>query len=197
MLQRLTADGFSAAFTAHNEHFIPFFLVLFRAEQLLFGEFYQGFLLISALIHGINAYLLYLLLERLTTPRSFVSQALALVYLASAAHSSILQQAVGQCALLAQTSALTAFIFGIDFLKTGERRKLFFAALGIFAAPLFFGNGFAEGGKLMLLGICSVFLLKQKPTRSRQATLLVVVFFCCRRFRGALLYKSPRSRSRS
>lgn len=141
VLENFMNKGLAVLAMPHSEHVIPLFFMWWRSVVAVFGEFYEGLILLSLLLHvfvtlELRALLTrvaerFLLAEAFTTP-------IALVFALSAMHSEVLQWSFEQCILL---SALALLIAAQSVLVAPNRWNLFRAGLAMFTAPLLFGGG--------------------------------------------------------
>ncbi len=170
--QFMRRGGFSGVIYRHNEHFLPLFFSWFYAQCRLFGDSYALMLIVSNIIHAINAMLLAALLERLVPPRAGLRTAArigALMFLISGLHAETMQWAFEQCLLLAQTATFLAMLAILEYLGSARPRYLLGAALSCAAAPLLFANGFIaplQIGLMLLLVTHLGATTRQRWTRS-------------------------------
>jgi len=190
VLERFSKLGFPGVLYTHNEHFLPFFFSLYFVEAKLLGEHYLLYLTVSAALHAFNAFLVSLLLERLSGSGGNsrpAARLLGLLYLLSALHAEVLHWAFEQSILCAQALVLLALLNGLAAVEEGSFRKAVFAAIFAGLAPFFFGNGFAAVIQLpLLLGLSmplsrarqsphSVFALLQERIRRGFVTMVLVL----------------------
>ena len=165
IFDRFRTEGLSGIFHIHNEHFIPLFLAFYFLESILFGTTYQGYVLVSILLHAANAMLLCSILRTLSGSRT-AARLLALAFALSGLHSEVLHWAFEQSILLSQLCIFLAIHQAIRFFQDGTKSRLWLIAVFSLLAPLFFGNGFIVVGQIALL---LVFLLLN--TRSTTPTM--------------------------
>lgn len=151
--------GLSAIFVAHNEHFLPVFFFLYYLESLIFGSWYEGYLLLSYLIHAANAVLIRSLVIQLlpNIDRKFAT-ALSFLWLVSSLHSEVLHWAFTAAVSLGALAVLICLHYSISFLLIGSKRAAVAAIVFAAIAPLCFGNGFAVLGYVFFV---AVFLVLQ------------------------------------
>lgn len=160
VLQRFYLEGLPTIFNRHNEHFVPIFFGLYWAEVRLFGNFYQGLLLITALLHALNGVLLAKFLERLNC-KSKTAQLAALLYVGSSLHAEVFDWAFVQCIVLTTTLILLALNAAADYFQQGRARQFVLTLLCVAAAPFVFGNGLIA---VVLIGLLWFFFYLEQRT---------------------------------
>lgn len=179
VLHRMMTDGAATALRPHNEHFIPLFFLLYRAEALLFGDAYGLYLFLTMAIHALNAVLLAGLLERFVPRKAGLPPQLfwaaGMLYLVNALHSEVLEWAFEISIAAAQCATLLAASELIDFIADGKKRRLFSVAALAGAAPLIFGNGLVA--PLQAGVLAAAFVVLTGP--SRPAALRLVLGGVC------------------
>lgn len=174
-LERFMKGGFSAIFVAHNEHFLPVFFALYYLESLVFGGWYEGYLLFSYAIHAANAVLLRSVIAQLLPgiDRRLIT-ALSFLWLISSLHSEVLHWAFTAAVSLGALAVLVCLRYSIAFLQNGETRNWVLAILFAALAPLCFGNGFAVLGYVFFVVLLLILQAPQpmKALFKRSAMLL-------------------------
>ncbi len=134
VLQRLVEQGFSSAFLPHNEHFAPFFFIIYFIECYVFGSNYHLFILFSLLLHSFNALLVYHLIKKLQKNDNLVPYFLSLLFLLSGLHGESLQWAMIQPILLMTTGILFSLLGVV-------KSSRYLLISGLIISPLSFGAG--------------------------------------------------------
>jgi hypothetical protein len=175
--------GFPGVVYTHNEHFLPLFFAWYFVQAKLFADCYSLFLLVSLLIHALNAVLLVRILSELgeslpgCRPLSLL---LGFLFLISALHGESLHWAFEQSLLLNQTAMLLGYLCLLRFVKSGSLSGLGGCACAVVAAPLLFGNGFVLSAHLLLLCLavgCSRGRHWQEIFKKKLLPLLAVCLF--------------------
>lgn len=192
-LERFMKSGISAVFIAHNEHFLPVFFGLYYLESLVFGAWYEGYLLASYLIHAANAVLLRsVLTQLLPSVDRRVATALSFLWLISSLHSEVLHWAFTAAVSLGALAVLICLHYSISFLQSGEKKAGVLAAIFAALAPLCFGNGFAVLGYVFFVAVLLIALTPNPRIKickrsaillAAQLTLLALVAICYWYFR--------------
>jgi hypothetical protein len=170
VLLQFASEGFASVLNPHNEHFLPLFRLLYAAQIALFSERYLFYLLVSNVLHLLNALLLYLLLtEVFGNERREVVLVTTLLFAASALQSEALQWGMIQAVLGCVTCLLASSLSGIAYLKSGSNRAFVLTVMFTGAAPLFFANGFIA---LPLLFGFSALCVWGYPDRVRRGAIL-------------------------
>lgn len=160
ILGRFQSEGLATAFKRHNEHFVPIFFGLYFAQVKLFGNFYQGLLLVTALLHALNGVLLAKFLERLNC-KSKTAQLAALLCVGSSLHAEVFDWAFVQCVVLMTTLILLALNAAADYFKQGQARQFVLTLLCVAVAPFVFGNGLIA---VVLIGLLWLFFYLEQRT---------------------------------
>lgn len=180
--------GARSILQAHNEHFMPLYLLLFYLQKLIFADRYLLYILSSLALHALNAYLLSrlfnLLFQNLPSRRS-VSRWLAIVFLLSSLHIEVLQWAFTLQIELSFSFVLLGALALFSFLAS--RRVLLLLALFLcsLGAAFSFANGYVLLLLLLLLFIFRTFVMSTafslksfNPSylmRSSQAFLIILL----------------------
>lgn len=152
-IERFLHQGWQTLAAAHNEHFIPLFFGLYFSELMLFRDSYLSFLLVSLLLHGLNAYLVARLLSRFASPSASASAArlCGVMFALSSISAEVTQWAFMQSVLAGTACSLGALIAGWDYVQRGRARKAVYCCAGLFAGPLFFGGSLIAVFQLLIL----------------------------------------------
>ena len=164
-LNRFIEEGIAAIRYVHNEHFLPVFWLIYYAQILLWGDWYQGYILVSFAVHIINSLLLFLMLKELC-PRDKENAAIwtnvravvTLFYAINPLHAEVLHWSFVQCVLLQQTALLVALCSLFKYLRSGRILQIAILTLCTLFAPFLFGNGFAFAFVLPLAAVAWYFL---------------------------------------
>ena len=148
LLDRLYHLGLSSVFTAHNEHVIPVFTMLYYLEYQLFKGSYDYFVIVSLIIHSLNTLFLVHFVQKLIEKMSpetaayWPSHLLGLVYALSGLHSEALQWTICQSILLSTAGLLLSLISAVKYQYSGNRRDLAVFLAAVLLAVLSFAGGF-------------------------------------------------------
>ncbi len=154
VLERLHINSDLGFFSPHNEHFIPLFLVVYKIQNLLFGDAYSPYLIVCALLHAINGLLIVRLLSEVTPDSSLyknVRHAIGFLFIISGFHGEILEWGMSQCILLSQLFSLLAIIYGLRHARSGEKKDFVIFFFSGLAAPLFYGRAMLLPFELLLV----------------------------------------------
>ncbi|MCB0358411.1 MAG: hypothetical protein KDD44_02205 [Bdellovibrionales bacterium] len=170
-LARLSTHGIGGATMPHNEHLIPVFVAFYSLERLLFGSAYEGYVLLSCLLHLMNVAMVFSLSRRLSQGDERVSRVAALFFAACPLATATVQYAFQQTALLALSLTLVGILSLLHFVREGRGWLLSFGAFIL--APFSFAAALVSP----LQGALSVGLVwvRQTPAHSsrvKQAMLL-------------------------
>ncbi|MFN8391465.1 MAG: hypothetical protein U0136_14350 [Bdellovibrionota bacterium] len=139
ILEQSRSLGLSGLFAPHNEHRLPVFRLLFWIEQQLFGGWYSGYLLVSALLHAATALLLVSIVQQLSPRARGTALVLPVLYLVSGLHAEALQWVVVQSALLCGFFFAAALDKALKF--SGSSRELLLVGVLLSLSGLSFGVG--------------------------------------------------------
>ena len=170
LLERFSQVGLSTAFVPHNEHFIPLYILMLWLQTKAFLSNYDFYTLTTIVLHTLNGFLFFRLLELLKLGRKPALLA-AFLYIISGLHSELVQSAITQGAAVMLSLTLLSFIFCL-------KNKLFAVALCNFLAPLFFGIGFILAPLVFLFSFISnsVNKLRLLGYLSLSSTLTVLLY---------------------
>lgn len=164
VMQRLHASGWSSAFHAHNEHFIPLFFLSYFIQLKLFSSSYLGFILISTALLTL-AGILCGKVAALFSPRGdAIAPLIAIGFCISALHGETLEWAMVQGALYAMILRTIALLAAVHYLRTEQRRAAVITVIAAFLAPLFFGAGLLAFSDIFLLFVFARFFFPLNPT---------------------------------
>lgn len=161
LIGRFRELGIQGITITHNEHFIPLSFAVYYLETVLFGANYALYVLATALIHALNAYLISRFLRRVFSELDFQSglaNFMALLFVLSALNSEPLHWAFEQSLMLAQLTVMGALIIGWDFLASKRVSKLLLFSALTFISPFFFANGFALIFQLVIVAAFYAFI---------------------------------------
>lgn len=158
LLDRIRGSGLRAIWISHNEHFIPVAVLLAWLEYQVFGSWYDGFLFVSLIVHGLAGYQLRKFLEDILPPEEAWRRAsafLAIFYTIHGLHSEALEWCMCQGTVVASLATVCALRALVRCFRTGSLRTLL-CLLGWVACALFsFAGSFilVAEAPLLLLGL--------------------------------------------
>ena len=143
MLSSFRELGWGTILTPHNEHFIPLHFMSYLLQLKVFGSWYSGYVLISLLVHCMNSFLLYRILQALsgkTINSDLPARLCAFLYAVSAVHT----EAIHWVAVQGELFAILAELLCLSLLLKSHSRGKLSAVLSMvccLAASMFFATG--------------------------------------------------------
>lgn len=140
----LSGDWSAAWGLEHGGFFRPLFILSYIIDSLAWGKRPLGYHLTNLFLHGLNAYLVYVLSLRLLGPQKLaedcsrrISLAAALLFLLNPSHTEAVSWISGRADLLATLFCLAALLAYIFYVEGGRARyvllSLLFFALALFS----------------------------------------------------------------
>lgn len=165
LMQRLHDHGWSSAFQAHNEHFIPLFFLSYFLQLELFRDFYLGFILISAALLAFAGILCGKVAASFSPRPQAVAPLIAIGFSISALHSETVAWAMVQGALYVFILRSITILGALHYLRTGESRGALVSAIAALLSPLFFGAGLLAFSDVFLVAIFARFFIPVTTVR--------------------------------
>ncbi len=135
LVQIFSSDLYRHAPEVRSGYYRPLQTLSYAAERRVFGLDPRGYRVKSALLHGANAFLLFVLLSFLFG-RPSAAFAAALLFLVSPLHAAAVAYVSGRAALDALFFSLASLVCFERFLR--EKRTGYYAAALVFALPAAF-----------------------------------------------------------
>lgn len=155
VLERFRELGPRGVIYSHNEHFLPLFFALFYSEAILFKGSYELFLLVSHLLHALNALLVFLILKRVLAHKNahstFLSLGLSALFLVNANHAEALHWAFIQSVISAHTCIFFGLYSALKYLDSRGSIDFYLSMISLGLSPFFFANAFISPGLLILI----------------------------------------------
>lgn len=155
LLHRLITAPAKFIFTPLNEHFLPLFNLFYLIQYRLFGLNYPFYQFILLLFHFANAYLLFLIIRRLTKNRNLGVLAFFL-FIINSLYWEVIFAAITQAIVFCLFFTGLALLF---YLKKNFALSAFFSLLSIYC----------WGINLFLPSLFLILLVLRRPVKPKEA----------------------------